>query len=181
MKEDLFKLQEAFRRYVYYRLDKNLHTSKGSRQGNSGNRLELCVLTKLHHVPWINRYIAHFRKQITVKAHVCSKVFEKYNTSLPFGTVKSSSFLKDITRNISFGKLLQPNIFKMVQGEKQATLITIGNSSRSSDPAARKAGYEAVQRMDQAKKDQKNNTNGQYGSWGPVFKNKSNFAEQHWC
>jgi len=72
----------------------------------------------------------------------------------------------------------------MVQGEKQATLTSVGNSSRTSDPAARKAGYEAVQRMDQYKKDQKNDkysTSGQYGSWGPVFKNKSNFAEQHWC
>jgi len=72
-------------------------------------------------------------------------------------------------------------IFKMVQGEKQTTLTTIGNSSRTSDPSARKAGYEAVQRMDQTKKDQNKGTNGQYGSWGPVFKNKSNFAEQHWC
>ncbi|XP_067012545.1 uncharacterized protein [Anabrus simplex] len=33
------------------RLAKNLRTSKGSRRGNAGNRLELQVLTQLHHVP----------------------------------------------------------------------------------------------------------------------------------
>ncbi|XP_071448458.1 uncharacterized protein [Hetaerina americana] len=33
------------------RLGKNLSTSKGSRLGNSGNRLELQVLTQLYHVP----------------------------------------------------------------------------------------------------------------------------------
>jgi hypothetical protein len=72
----------------------------------------------------------------------------------------------------------------MVQGEKQTTLTTIGNSTRTSDPSARKAGYEAVQRMDQYKNNNSNDkysTNGQYGSWGPIHKNKSNFAEQHWC
>lgn len=70
----------------------------------------------------------------------------------------------------------------MVQGEKQTTLTTIGNTSRTSDPAARKAGYEAVQRMDQAKNQtDKYSTKGQYGSWGEMFKNKDNFAQQHWC
>lgn len=33
------------------RLAKNLYTRKGSRRGNAGNRLELQVLTQLHHVP----------------------------------------------------------------------------------------------------------------------------------
>ncbi|XP_049820588.1 uncharacterized protein LOC126264910 [Aethina tumida] len=33
------------------RLGKHLCTRKGSRRGNSGNRLELQVLTQIHHVP----------------------------------------------------------------------------------------------------------------------------------
>lgn len=33
------------------RLEKNLRSRKGSRLGNAGNRLELQVLTQLHHVP----------------------------------------------------------------------------------------------------------------------------------
>lgn len=35
----------------FHRLAKNLGTRKGSRRGNSGNRLELLVLVHLHHVP----------------------------------------------------------------------------------------------------------------------------------
>ncbi|KAL6446060.1 hypothetical protein ACFW04_001012 [Cataglyphis niger] len=34
-----------------YELTKNLGTRKGSRRGNTGNRLELLVLVHLHHVP----------------------------------------------------------------------------------------------------------------------------------
>ena len=37
--------------FFFYRLDKNLGTSKGSRQGNSGNVLELSVHYFLHHGP----------------------------------------------------------------------------------------------------------------------------------
>lgn len=33
------------------RLAKNLRTRKGSRRGNTANRLELLVLVHLHHVP----------------------------------------------------------------------------------------------------------------------------------
>jgi len=77
----------------------------------------------------------------------------------------------------------------MVQGEKQqGAIMSMGGSGRASDPYARKAGFDAVQSQfsnsnsgnkDQAQSGQQQQ--GQYGSWGPVFKNKSNFAEMHWC
>ncbi|XP_063930698.1 uncharacterized protein LOC135142852 [Zophobas morio] len=44
-----FVLNSKFHQVVS--LDKNLRTRKGSRRGNSGNRLELQVLTQIHHVP----------------------------------------------------------------------------------------------------------------------------------
>ncbi|XP_022920685.1 uncharacterized protein [Onthophagus taurus] len=40
-----------FDQFPIVRLDKNLRTRKGSRRGNAGNRLELQVLTQIHHVP----------------------------------------------------------------------------------------------------------------------------------
>jgi len=43
--------QETIRLQNKLRLDKNLNSLKGSRRGNSGNKLELLVLTQLHHVP----------------------------------------------------------------------------------------------------------------------------------
>lgn len=49
---------------LFCSLDKNLNSVKGSRLGNSGNKLELWVLTQLHHVPWAtlsNR--CHYRFQ----------------------------------------------------------------------------------------------------------------------
>lgn len=77
----------------------------------------------------------------------------------------------------------------MVQGEKQqGAIMSMGGSGRASDPSARKAGFDAVQSQfsnsgsgnkGQAQSGQQQQ--GQYGSWGPVFKNKSNFAEMHWC
>jgi hypothetical protein len=83
----------------------------------------------------------------------------------------------------------------MVQGEKQSTMMSInGSTSRTSDPAARKASYEAVQRMEKSKTESwssKSSTGRgggsnaepktQNGSWGPIFKNKANFSEMHWC
>jgi len=45
--------QETIRLQNKLSLDKNLNSVKGSRQGCAGNKLELCVLTQLHHVPWI--------------------------------------------------------------------------------------------------------------------------------
>jgi len=77
----------------------------------------------------------------------------------------------------------------MVQGEKQqGALMSMGGSGRTSDPFARKAGFDAVQQQfSSSSKDSKGQQQqgqqqqGQYGSWGPVFKNKSTFAEMHWC
>ncbi|XP_065169241.1 uncharacterized protein [Atheta coriaria] len=46
---DVYKPSSKFLPVI--RLDKHLRTRKGSRLGNSGNRLELQVLTQLHHVP----------------------------------------------------------------------------------------------------------------------------------
>jgi len=79
-------------------------------------------------------------------------------------------------------------------------MTTLASStSRTSDPAARKASYEALQRTDQNKwssssKDAgasaggssfsnspKKSDKDQYGSWGPMFQNKANFASMHWC
>ncbi|CAG7730668.1 unnamed protein product [Allacma fusca] len=82
----------------------------------------------------------------------------------------------------------------MVQGEKQSTMMSVnGSSSRTTDPAARKASYEAVQKMEKTKTESWSNKSSnaskssdkgqqnQNGSWGPIFKNKSNFTEMHWC
>jgi len=83
----------------------------------------------------------------------------------------------------------------MVQGEKQSGLImSFGATGRTNDPSARKAGYDAVSsgsstssssfkgQQQQAQGSSSSNVSGgQYGSWGPMFKNKSNFAEMHWC
>jgi len=68
----------------------------------------------------------------------------------------------------------------MVQGEKQTSLLTLtrGNNGRTNDPGARKAGFESLKRVDNEKKDTKNST---HGSWGPVFQNKNNFAQMHFC
>lgn len=71
-------------------------------------------------------------------------------------------------------------------------MLTASSSctARTSDPFARKAGYEAVQRMDKQgsagtkatpQKDASNNTSNNHGSWGPLFQNKQNFASMHWC
>jgi len=79
----------------------------------------------------------------------------------------------------------------MVQGEKQqGAIMSMGGSGRASDPYARKAGFDAVQSQFSSSSNNSNGKGqtqsgqqqqGQYGSWGPVFKNKSNFAEMHWC
>ena len=79
----------------------------------------------------------------------------------------------------------------MVQGEKQqGAIMSLGGSGRSSDPYARKAGFDAVQSQfsssnnsgsGKAQAQSGGQQPGQYGSGGPVFKNKSNFAEMHWC
>jgi len=45
--------QETIKLQNKLSLDKSLNSAKGSRRGNSGNKLELCVLTQLHHVPWL--------------------------------------------------------------------------------------------------------------------------------
>lgn len=67
----------------------------------------------------------------------------------------------------------------MVQGEKETSLMSYsGMSGRTNDPAARKAGFESLKRGDNEKKDAKNST---YGSWGPVFQSKNNFAQMHFC
>jgi len=84
----------------------------------------------------------------------------------------------------------------MVQGEKtQGFMMSMGNG-RTNDPSARKAGYEAVQNQYNGGRDSNKSgsgaaasppqggqqqNGGQYGSWGSVFKNKSNFTEMHWC
>jgi len=79
----------------------------------------------------------------------------------------------------------------MVQGEKQS-MASLSSSNRTSDPAARKAGFEAVKKMEMNKslasssnsnswKSGQQQGNQQYGSWGPTFKNQSNFKEMHWC
>jgi len=65
----------------------------------------------------------------------------------------------------------------MVQGEKETSLMSYsGMSGRTNDPAARKAGFESLKRGDNEKKDAKNSA---YGSWGPVFQSKNNFAQMH--
>jgi len=79
----------------------------------------------------------------------------------------------------------------MVQGEKSNMLATSSCIARTSDPFARKAGFEAVQRMDKQMMMMGSNkiketpaavTPAQnYGSWGPVFQNKQNFASMHFC
>jgi len=75
----------------------------------------------------------------------------------------------------------------MVQGEKGSMLATSSCIARTSDPFARKAGFEAVQRMDKQlgankpKETPAAATAQNYGSWGPVFQNKQNFASMHWC
>jgi hypothetical protein len=56
--------------------------------------------------------------------------------------------------------------------------------ARTADPSARKAGFEAMQRMDKTRKEPDQGTktpSNNYGSWGPVFQNKNNFASMHWC
>jgi len=88
----------------------------------------------------------------------------------------------------------------MVQGEKQSCMTTLASStSRTSDPAARKASHDALQKMDQSNKwstaskepgagassssfsASKKTEKDQYGSWGPMFQNKSTFASMHFC
>jgi len=69
----------------------------------------------------------------------------------------------------------------MTQGEKGATLSPVATFSRTSDPSARKASYEAVQKMDERKSGASASKGQQYGSWGPVFQNKAHFASMHLC
>jgi len=64
-------------------------------------------------------------------------------------------------------------------------------SSRTSDPFARKAGFDAMQRMDSGASSSSSSSynkaigqqqqQGNKNPWGPVFKNKAHFAEMHWC
>jgi len=63
----------------------------------------------------------------------------------------------------------------MVQGEKDRNLMSMAGG-RTNDASARKAGFEAIKKMDNEKKDSKNSA---YGSWGPVFQNKNTFAQMH--
>jgi len=71
----------------------------------------------------------------------------------------------------------------MVQGEKDGSLLRLGPStSRTQDPAARKAGFEAVQREMKGEGTGGGGRKGEnYGAWGPLFKNKSNFSQLHLC
>jgi len=81
----------------------------------------------------------------------------------------------------------------MVQGEKETgVFMSMSNSGRTSDPSARKAGYEAVQSSFGGNNVRRNSNSGSqqqsggqsqgsYGSWGPVFQNKSHFSAMHFC
>ncbi|PSN38344.1 hypothetical protein C0J52_12693 [Blattella germanica] len=67
----------------------------------------------------------------------------------------------------------------MVQGGERCTSSSVLDcASRAS--SSRKAGFEAIQKKTEEKKmeDQKKS---QYGSWGPVYKNKQNFINMHIC
>lgn len=65
------------------RLRKNLGSRKGSRTGNSGNHLELRVLTQIQFVPWVINS-AHTHTKLTFAAKgkllVQSKLFSSTNT-----------------------------------------------------------------------------------------------------
>lgn len=78
----------------------------------------------------------------------------------------------------------------MVQGEKANMLTATSCMARTNDPFARKAGHEAAQRLDKQMSSKssketatpaKTTSTTNHGSWGPVFQNKQNFAEMHWC
>nr|CAD7265100.1 unnamed protein product [Timema shepardi]CAD7575172.1 unnamed protein product [Timema californicum] len=66
----------------------------------------------------------------------------------------------------------------MVQGSKNAPQVHIVDR----DLEARKAGFEALQKQEQARKDAaKKEKDSKYGSWGPVYKNRQNFVDMHLC
>lgn len=77
----------------------------------------------------------------------------------------------------------------MVQEEKACGYSVRSYETR--DPAAKKAGYDAVrraeaerQRLQQEKEREKQKyaqANKSYGSWGPVFKNREHFNSMHIC
>jgi hypothetical protein len=94
----------------------------------------------------------------------------------------------------------------MVQGEKGSMLTASSCVARTSDPFARKAGFEAMQRADKGssagsssffgattKQQDKGSSsttksasssssaNNSNGAWGPLFQNKQNFASMHFC
>lgn len=74
----------------------------------------------------------------------------------------------------------------MVQEDKAYGYAVRSYETR--DPAAKKAGYDAVrraeaerQRVQQEKEKAKQQASQSYGSWGPVFKNREHFNSMHLC
>lgn len=81
---------------------------------------------------------------------------------------------------------------KMVQGEKYSFIMSANNnSSNGINNDTKKASYEATKekpKTDSWSSSNKSTTNGQangqaknYGSWGPIYKNKANFTDMHLC
>jgi len=182
--------QETIKLQNKLSLDKSLNSAKGSRRGNSGNSLELHVLTTLHHVPWL---VARRKGE---KVSLCQSDLSHHTHT--WSTILNTKCRKSCS--VDKVRHYYSNKDKMVQGEKTSMFTASSCGARTSDPFARKAGFEAMQRMDKSSgssfsgssssasssfssSSSSNNatSNKNYGSWGPTFQNKQNFASMHWC
>lgn len=160
----------------------NLNTSKGSRQGNSGNVLELKVLTQLHHVPW-----AHLK-----------------NRWLPILIVESNAFLAawdpawKLPQQHKQTQLLETTNYKVWPLNQTAVLRKMGlgyqiKSKTANSEDDRSKGYvswltkqnsgspqkEVSWRGPGSENKTKSNSSNENNPWGPIFKNRQNFVEMH--
>lgn len=79
----------------------------------------------------------------------------------------------------------------MVQELEKGCCYQVRPCETTRDPAAKKAGYDAMRRAEAERQRQQQEKERQaqaqaaksksYGSWGPVFKNKDHFASLHMC
>ena len=76
----------------------------------------------------------------------------------------------------------------MVQEERSCYYAV--RTSETRDPAARKAGYDAVRRAEEERKrlqqltlekEKQAKAQAAHGAWGPVFKNRQHFNSLHFC
>lgn len=71
----------------------------------------------------------------------------------------------------------------MVQGTSYdyGTKVTPASASSWEKASAKRSGYEAVQRADKERQEQKAKEANKYGAWGSTFKGRDHFASMHHC